>query len=987
MGKAGNTRNGKAARPAKADAPEAASRPDKVVREDTGGEGIEDWVPSEAGKASGRAGESAPPVERRSDRNRRVSPANRRSGSGDRRDPDRDRRTHPGNHIFLDSLAEAHEAIFLADAAGLIRFWSLGAEKLFGHGRAGIEGRPMASLLAGDVPEEMRPAPAGRSRETRAAAAGSGNRVFESLGLRKDGTCFPLRLSLGALQLGGELLRFAMAKDITDEKRAEMALRESEDLNRTARQQLQHRVRFENLITSISTHFINLPSDRIDLGIRYALHALGEFAGADRSYIFMFSPDRESVECTHEWCSPGIDPQIKRLKGVPVSGFPWFMERINGLQTVNVPRVASLPKAAAAEKSEFVAEGIRSLIMVPMVHRGIPKGYLGFDAVREEKRWSDETAGLLRIVGEIFVNALDRKKIDEALSDAKARYKNIFENAVEGIFQASPAGRLLSVNPALARIFGYADPGDMEESIGDIAAELYAEPGRRGEFIRILEERATVTDFESQARRKDGTVIWISENARVVRKPDGRVEYFEGTVVDITERKRMEEQLVRGALYDALTGLPNRSLIHELLGRALERVRRKSSHLFTAMVLDLDRFKMVNDSMGHAQGDRLLVAFARRIAAFLPPDATFGRLGGDEFCLLLEDIKDATPATALADRVQEALSLPFDLEGREVYAGASIGIVVGTGQYAAAEEVLRDADTAMHRAKLAGKGRYEVFDASMHAKAVHLLTLETDLRKAVERNEFRLHYQPIVSLEDGSLTGFEALIRWKHPRLGLVSPMDFIPVAEDTGLIVPIGKWVLREACRQLGEWRRMMEGGRKLTMSVNISGKQLGGMDFVELIEGILLEARLEASCLKLEVTESAIMENPEMAAAILERLKRMGVHLSLDDFGTGYSSLSYLHRFPFHNLKIDRSFISKIEGGEKDEEIVRVINSLARNLGMDVVAEGIETQGQWDLLKKLDCGFGQGYFFSKPMEEEPARHLIERNSVPTRPPAPPAA
>ena len=933
-----------------------------------------DWVPTGEGSPDGRA-----PVERRSSSGeRRGRTGNRRAGSSDRRVADR--RAFPGHALFLDSLAEAHEAILLADLQGMIRFWSRGAERLFGHLRAEIRGRPLASLLAGDIPDALRP---GARLPAGGKAAGADRRIVETLGLRKDGTCFPLRISLGAVRVGEEKLRFAMASDITDEKRAEMALRESEELNRAARQQLQYRVRFENLITSISTHFINLPSERIDMGIRYALHALGEFAGADRCYIFMFSQDGGTVDCTHEWCSQGVEPQIKRLKGLAVSRFPWFMERVRNLQTVNVHRVSSLPGPAAAERDEFLTEGIRSLIVVPMVHRGVPRGYLGFDAVREEKRWSDETAGLLRIVGEIFVNALDRKKIDEALTEAKARYKNIFENAVEGIFQTAPDGRLLSVNPALSRIFGFADPKEMAESIRSVASSIYLDGRRRAEFVRILEERATVTDFESQARCKDGSVIWISENARVVRKPDGRIDYFEGTVVDITERKRMEEQLVRGALYDGLTGLPNRSLAHELLGRAVDRSRRKSAHLFAALVVDLDRFKMVNDSMGHAQGDRLLVAFSRRMAAFLPPDATFGRLGGDEFCILVEDIKDPAPATSLADRILEALSLPFDLEGREVYAAASIGIVIGSGQYTAAEEVLRDADTAMHRAKHAGKGRYEVFDASMHANAVHLLTLETDLRKAVERNEFRLHYQPIVSLEDGALTGFEALIRWKHPTLGLVSPLDFIPVAEDTGLIVPIGKWVLREACRQLAEWKRLMEGGRRLNMSVNISGKQLQGMDFVKMVEGVLLDSGLEASCLKLEVTESAIMENPEMAAAILESLKRMGVHLSLDDFGTGYSSLSYLHRFPFHNLKIDRAFISKIEGGEKDEEIVRVINSLARNLGMDVVAEGIETQGQWELLQKLDCGFGQGYFFSKPLEDEAARRLIESGAVPTRPQA----
>lgn len=929
------------------------------------------------GTAAAEAGNA---LERRSVEGNRRSGSNRRS-SADRRTAG-DRRSAAGNLLYLESLAEAHEAILLADSAGLIRFWSRGAERLFGHKRKDITGRPLASLLAGEIPEGL------VSRNLARAASGRGAtpeaRSVESLGLRKDGTCFPVRLSLGGLQVGDEHLRFAMARDITDEKRGELALRESEEVNRNTRMQLQYRLKFENLITSISTHFINLPSDRIDLGIRYALHALGEFAGVDRSYIFMFSPDRATVDNTHEWCSPGIEPHINRLKALPVTRFPWFMDRINGLQTINLPKVSTLPSQAAAEKEEFASEGIRSLIVVPMVHRGVPKGYLGFDSVRVEKHWSDETAGLLRIVGEIFVNALDRKKVDEALTDAKAKYKNIFENAVEGIFQTTPHGRLLSVNPALARIFGYADTGDMESSVAEIAASLYVESRRRQEFVRILEERGRITDFESQVRQKNGTVIWISENARAVRKPDGRIDYFEGTVVDISERKRMEERLVRGALYDALTGLPNRSLVHELLGRALERARRKIGTLFAAMVLDLDRFKMVNDSMGHAQGDRLLIAFSRRIAAFLPPDTIMGRLGGDEFCLIVEDLKETGPATSLADRIQEALSLPFDLEGREVYAGASIGIVVGTGQYAAAEEVLRDADTAMHRAKNAGKGRYEVFDASMHAKAVHLLTLETDLRKAVERNEFRLHYQPIVSLEDGSLTGFEALIRWKHPRLGLVSPLDFIPVAEDTGLIVPIGKWVLREACRQLAEWRRMMEGGKRLTMAVNISGKQLEGMDFIELVEQILMEAGLEASCLKLEVTESAIMENPEMAAAILEKLKQLGLQLSLDDFGTGYSSLSYLHRFPFHNLKIDRSFISKIEGGEKDEEIVRVINSLARNLGMDVVAEGIETQGQWDLLQKLDCGFGQGFFFSKPLEYEAAGRLIEANAIPTQPQPP---
>ncbi len=297
---------------------------------------------------------------------------------------------------------------------------------------------------------------------------------------------------------------------------------------------------------------------------------------------------------------------------------------------------------------------------------------------------------------------------------------------------------------------------------------------------------------------------------------------------------------------------------------------------------------------------------------------------------------------------------------------------MGTGKENSPEDLLRDAETAMHRAKAAGKGRYEVFDVSMHTKVVHLLTLETDLRKALERGEFRLHYQPIVSLQDSSLKGFEALIRWIHPRLGMVSPLDFIPLAEDTGLIIPIGRWVLWQSCKQLAEWQSVLADGKSLTMSINLSGKQLQDMDLVRQIQAITHECKIDPRSLKLEVTESAIMENPEMAAAILNKLKDLGIQLSLDDFGTGYSSLSYLHRFPFHNLKIDRSFVSKMESGDKDVEIVKVINSLAKNLGMDVVAEGIETVGQWAFLNDLACAYGQGYYFSKPLDELAAGKLI---------------
>lgn len=861
---------------------------------------------------------------------------------------------------FLGIFQSAREAMFLIDGNRIIRFWNLSAEILFGFSREDAIGQRADFLIQGGW--LAKGATFGKLQAARTMEAG---------GIRKDGSLFPMELSIGGESADGEL-GLVIARDTSGSRISEDALRKSEARHQQVQEQLQYRIRFENLITSISTHFIHLPSNRIDMGINYALHSLGDFAEVDRAYIFLFSPDQATVDNAYEWCSPGVESQIQNLQGLSVNQFPWFMEKIQGLQTIYIPKVQDLPAPAKAEREEFEREGIISLVVVPMVHRGTLRGYLGFDSVKREKNWSDDIIGLLRIVGEMFVNALERKKVDQALSEAKAKYLNIFVNAVEGIFQSTPEGRFLSVNPAMARIFGFTDPLEMQAAVGNIAGEIYVDTERHAEFVRILRERGIVTDFESQVKRKDGLVVWISENARAVLKHDGTLDYCEGTVMDVSERKRMEDKLIHGTLHDALTGLPNRTLLMERLGQALERARRKSGDMCAILMLDMDRFKMINDSMGHLYGDRMLNAFARRLEVFIPPGTTLSRLGGDEFCMLVEDLGDFSRATILADRLQDILSQPFELDGQEVYAAASVGIAVGTGKENSPEDLLRDAETAMHRAKAAGKGRYEVFDVSMHTKVVHLLTLETDLRKALERGEFRLHYQPIVSLQDSSLKGFEALIRWIHPRLGMVSPLDFIPLAEDTGLIIPIGRWVLWQSCKQLAEWQSVLADGKSLTMSINLSGKQLQDMDLVRQIQAITHECKIDPRSLKLEVTESAIMENPEMAAAILNKLKDLGIQLSLDDFGTGYSSLSYLHRFPFHNLKIDRSFVSKMESGDKDVEIVKVINSLAKNLGMDVVAEGIETVGQWAFLNDLACAYGQGYYFSKPLDELAAGKLI---------------
>jgi diguanylate cyclase (GGDEF)-like protein/PAS domain S-box-containing protein len=885
---------------------------------------------------------------------------------------------------FLAVFRSSREAMLVIDSQRVIHFWNQGAVALFGFTSEEMLGKNIDSLIQDGWPTDHG-IELGLGLKTPEPGIENPKIKMELRGLKKDGSIFPLEFALDS-RGSGSGLDLIYARSMALSNQSEVELRRIQEQQQATQEHLEYRIRFENLITTLSTHFIHLPDEQIDLEIEAALKAIGEFAEVDRAYIFLFSPDQLTVDNTHEWCSVGVEPQINHLQALQVSNYPWFMRRIRGLQTVYIPSVRNLPAVAKAEREEFEREGITSLIILPMVHQGILKGYLGFDSVGHETIWSDDIIGLLRIVGEIFVSALERKKVDQALNLATAKYCNIFENAIEGIYQSTLEDQFLSINPAMARIFGYEDARDMKMAVTNFGAQIFVDTENRKKFIHMLKERGRISEFESEVRKKDGSSFWISENARVIANQTDGSEYFEGTILDITDRKNMQAKLVHGAMHDALTGLPNRLQLLERLDPILNPGSGKQKSLCAVLVLDVDRFRIVNDSMGHIYGDRMLVAFARRLEISIPSSATLARIGGDEFCILMENMQEKGEASLLAEHLQEILSYPFELDGEDVYAAASIGIAVCDSQQYKPEDLVRDADTAMHRAKLAGKGRVEIFDISMHTRAVHLLTLETDLRKALERGEFRLHYQPIVSLQDSTLIGFEALIRWIHPRLGMVPPLDFIPLAEDTGQIISIGRWVLWQSCKQLAEWQNILAGGNNLTMSVNLSGKQLQEQDLVRQVKAILEQTKVEAKFLKLEVTESAIMENPEKASLILNSLKDLGVHLSLDDFGTGYSSLSYLHKFPFNNLKIDRSFVSKMEAGDKDTEIVKVINSLARNLGMEVVAEGIETLGQWALLNGFDCAYGQGYYFSRPLEQNAATQLVEKGGFASRGPNEPA-
>ena len=442
--------------------------------------------------------------------------------------------------------------------------------------------------------------------------------------------------------------------------------------------------------------------------------------------------------------------------------------------------------------------------------------------------------------------------------------------------------------------------------------------------------------------------------------------------VEITERERAEEQLVRNAFSDALTGLANRALLRDRLDRALKRQIRHPDYLFAVLFLDLDRFKLVNDSLGHTIGDELLRAVARRLEKCLRSQDTVARLGGDEFTMFLEDIRDETDATRVAERVHKDLRAPFQVAGHEVFTTSSIGIALSSTGYTQPEDLLRDADTAMYRAKSLGKACYSMFDTAMHERAVALLQLDHDLRRALERKEFRIHYQPIVRLENAEVTEVEALLRWEHPARGFVSPAEFIPLAEETRLIIPIGRWALEETCRQVRAWQ--LQFGTYLPVNVNLSGKQLSQLDLVYQITQILQRFSLDGRSLKLEITESVIMEDIESVITMLQQLKALGIQSSMDDFGTGYSSLSYLHRLPIDALKIARFFVSGTRTGVENPEVVRTIITLARDLGIDAIAEGVETAEQLAQLRELGCKYEQGYLFSKPLDSETAGKFIPR-------------
>jgi diguanylate cyclase (GGDEF)-like protein/PAS domain S-box-containing protein len=965
---------------------------------------------------------------------------------------------------------------------------------------------------------------------------------------------------------------------------------------REAQESLAHRLQFEKLISSISTHFINVAPEELDGEIEKALERVATFIGAERAYLYTFE-NGKTATLTHEWSADPTRPKLE-TRTFPIGAFPWSIERLaqNEYLRVNIDDVPP------EERAVYERAGNRSVLAVPLLYNRVPVGVLGVGS-RSDKTWGDECGALLRITGEILVSAVGRRRIEEALRGSELRHRLLFERNLAGVYRNTVDGRILECNDALARILGYES---REELMGHSAMELYVELGDRDLFIARLRERqslfaeeitlrrkdgtpvhvvesvhlldeqvfegtvidissrkmvedalrdsersyrllvermreglaqvgtdgmlqfcndqfcemlgytreelmgkpvarllataedeATVVEkcklrlrgisdqYEVRFRRKDGSVIWVEIGGAPVTDADGnvigsigvhnditkrrlaeealreseeryrlmaenstdlisrtsmhgvflylsdavrrllryepaelvgksaydvivpedrdevrylsklitdtgpttfsyRVMPKNGSIIwfettsrsvrnpatgvleeiicvsrDISERKRAEEQIEYQAYHDALTGLPNRRLFRDRLTVALAHSRRLQSTL-AVMFLDLDRFKYVNDTLGHSLGDELLKAVAARLHAALREEDSIARMGGDEFTVLLPELNNPEDAASVAQKLLEAVGQPMRIDETELFITTSIGIALFPNDGDSAEMLLKNADHAMYRAKDAGRNSYQMFTEAMNSRALERLSMENNLRHALERGELALHYQPQFHLATNRITGVEALLRWKD-----IEPTEFIPIAEETRLIVPIGEWVLREACRRAKAWQ--LEGHAGLRMAVNLSPRQFQHSDLPLLLAGALEESGLAPGDLELEITESTAMQNTDRTIATLRRLREMGLRIAIDDFGTGHSSLNYLRSFPIDTVKIDQEFVHEIESSAADRAIVSAVIGMARGLGLRVVAEGVETEGQLAFLRAEGCDEVQGFLLGVPAPELP--------------------
>ena len=810
-------------------------------------------------------------------------------------------------------LETIEEGYYETDLKGKFTFFNDALSVYFGYDKDELKGLDYRHYLDEETADHV------FRTYNKVFTTGQPVRCIEFEITRKDGTRFFGESSVSLIRNAAtEPTGFrGVIRDITTRKQAEDTLRESEALLAAA-QRITH-----------------LGSWELDL---YDLENLNnnELRWSDETYrIFGYEPGQ--IEVSNEIFYNAVHPD-------------------------DLTRIGEVLTEAIRQKKDYKIE-----------HRIIlPDGNERIVCGQAELIFDKQTDTPLKLLGTIQ-DITERKSVEEALRDSEYKLRTLVASMREGLTQVSNDEVIEFVNDRLCEMTGY----ERDELLGKITFDvLFDDEGRELlEAVNRQRRKGISGQYEMRLRKKSGEMLWMLIGGSPIVNADGEMTGTLGVFTDITERKRIEEQLLYDAFHDGLTGLANRALFMDHLRMTIERSKSRHSNPYAVLFLDFDRFKMVNDSLGHAEGDQLLNQIARRLESSTRTGDLVARLGGDEFVILLSEMLAESDAVQVAERIQTDLKKTFDLSGSKICISASIGIALSNAGHKRAEDMVRDADIAMYRAKTKGKAQYQIFDQAMHEYASRQLQLETEMRQSLERQEFQLHYQPIVSLETETLIGFEALVRWQHPTRGMILPFEFIGAAEENGLILPLGNWILQESCRQLRRWQDDNPAASHLSVSVNLSSKQFLQSDLAEQIAATLDGSGLDPRCLKLEITESHIMENSGMAVTIMNRLRALGIEISLDDFGTGYSSLSYLHSLPVDYLKVDRSFVSRMTDSTENSEIVFTIIKLAQNLKMKVIAEGIETADQLAHLKNLHCEYGQGYFFSKPLEAKVAEKFIEEN------------